>query len=138
MKDNSSKTLTLTLAALGVVFGDIGTSPLYAVNLIFFGPLNRMDINQNTVIGCISLIIWAIILIISIKYLLIVLRADNNGEGGIFALYSHLHKYLKEHNKFLLLILLAAGMLYGDGVITPAISVLSAVEGLKVATPHLY
>ncbi len=135
MKNKSTKTLPMTLAALGVVFGDIGTSPLYAINQIFFGTHHRFANNQDTVLGCVSLIIWAITLVISIKYLMIVLRADNNGEGGIFALYSHLHRYLKEHNKFLLLMLFAAGMLYGDGVITPAISVLSAVEGLKVATP---
>ncbi len=127
----------LTIGAIGVVFGDIGTSPLYAVDQIFYGPAQISPAPDN-VLGCISLVIWALTLIVSCKYAVFVLRANSDGEGGVFALYSLLHRYREESPYFVALLaalMLGAGFLFGDGIITPAISVLSAVEGLKVATP---
>lgn len=125
----------LTLGALGVVYGDIGTSPLYAVNEIFFGHAGVSPTHDN-VVGCISLVLWALILVVTFKYVLFVLRAENDGEGGVFALYGLLHERRSGGLKALLfLLMLAAGLLLGDGTITPAISVLSAIEGLKVVTP---
>ena len=125
----------LALGALGVVFGDIGTSPLYAIDQIFIGPANVAPSRDN-VLGAISLAIWTITLVVSIKYAALVLRAENEGEGGVFALYGLLHKYRDQGARPLLwALMLGAGLLFGDGMITPAISVLSAVEGLDVATP---
>jgi KUP system potassium uptake protein len=127
--------LTLTVGALGVVFGDIGTSPLYAINQIFFG-LGAVPVTPDNILGAISLVIWGLTLVIALKYLVLVLRADNDGEGGVFALYGLLHSYKRAGlAPVLAFLMLAAGLLFGDGVITPAISVLSAVEGLNVATP---
>jgi KUP system potassium uptake protein len=122
---------------MGVVYGDIGTSPLYAVNEVFFGhsPMAR---NAEHVVGCISLIVWTITLVVLVKYLSFVLRADNDGEGGTFALYGLVHRHKRRGLGFLLwLLMLAAGLLFGEGIITPAISVLSAVEGLSIVTPTL-
>jgi KUP system potassium uptake protein len=127
----------LTIGAIGVVLGNIGTSPLYAVDQIFYGPA-RIAPSADNVIGCISLVIWALTLIVSLKYAVFILRADNDGEGGVFALYSLLHKYRDEAAYLPLLLaglMLGAGFLFGDGIISPAISVLAAVEGLEVATP---
>ncbi len=127
----------LTFGAIGVVFGDIGTSPLYAVDQIFYGPAHVAPSPEN-VTGCISLVIWALTLIVSLKYAVFVLRADSDGEGGVFALYSLLHKYRDESPRLTILLgalMLGPGFLFGDGIITPAISVLSAVEGLKAGTP---
>src|SRR3974390_3375184 len=127
----------LTVGAIGVVFGDIGTSPLYAVDQIFYGPAHLAHTPEN-VFGCISLVIWAITLIVSLKYAVFVLRADSDGEGGVFALYSLLHRYREESPRLTLLLgglMLGAGFLFGDGIIAPAISVLSAMEGLKAGTP---
>lgn len=123
------------MGALGIVYGDIGTSPLYAINKIFFG-LDGFGTNPQNIYGGISLVIWTLTIVISFKYLIFVLRADNEGEGGMFALYGLINKYKKIGIRSLMVILmLAAGLLLGDGMITPAISVLSAVEGLSVATP---
>jgi KUP system potassium uptake protein len=127
----------LSLAALGVVFGDIGTSPLYALRECFFGA-HPIEISQANILGILSLIIWALILLISVDYLLVILRADNNGEGGEFALMALLSRSsrTKAVSGFILLAGLGgAALLYGDGMITPAISVLSAVEGLVVIMP---
>lgn len=125
----------LSVAALGVVYGDIGTSPLYAVDQIFAGAAGVTPTPDN-VRGAISLVIWSITLIVAIKYAVLVLRAENDGEGGVFALYGLLHKFKdKDAQALLWLLMLGAGLLFGDGMITPAISVLSAVEGLNVATP---
>ena len=127
----------LALGALGVVFGDIGTSPLYAIDQIFFGPANVAPTPDN-VLGAISLAIWTLTLIVAVKYAALVLRAENEGEGGVFALYGLLHPFKNEGARVLLwALMLGAGLLFGDGMITPAISVLSAVEGLNVATPTL-
>jgi len=126
---------TLAIGALGVVFGDIGTSPLYAIDQIFFGSADIGRTPEN-VLGAISLAIWTITVVVAIKYALLVLRADNDGEGGVFALYGLLHRFKNEGRRVLLWsLMLGAGLLFGDGMITPAISVLSAVEGLEVATP---
>ena len=125
----------LAIGALGVVYGDIGTSPLYAIDQIFFGPAGVEPSRENA-LGAISLVIWTITLIVSVKYAALVLRAENDGEGGVFALYALLHKYRRQGASALLWsLMLGAGLLFGDGMITPAISVLSAVEGLEVATP---
>ncbi len=127
----------LAIGAVGVVYGDIGTSPLYAIDQIFLGPAAVTPTPEN-VLGAISLAIWTITLIAAIKYALLVLRADNDGEGGVFAVYGLLHRYKNRGTGILLWsLMLGAGLLFGDGVITPAISVLSAVEGLEVATPTL-
>ena len=125
----------LSIGALGIVFGDIGTSPLYAMDQIFRVGIERTPEN---LMGGASLVIWTLTLIVAIKYALLVLRAQNDGEGGVFALYGLLHEKKKRGTQFLLwALMLGAGLLFGDGMITPAISVLSAVEGLAVATPAL-
>jgi len=128
----------LTLAALGVVFGDIGTSPLYALKESFHAT-RGLPINEINVLGILSLIFWTITLIVSVKYVLVIMRADNNGEGGIMALLALnlRQKGLSSRKKFIIIILgfVGASLFFGDGIITPAISVLSAVEGLSIATP---
>ena len=124
------------LGALGVVFGDIGTSPLYAVGLLFAHRV--MAPTSEEVLGGISLILWTLILVVALKYAFLVLRADNDGEGGVFALYGLLDRFHRKGRSWLAwALLLGAGLLFGDGIITPAISVLSAVEGLAVAAPGL-
>jgi len=126
---------TLALGALGVVFGDIGTSPLYAIDQIFFGPAGVAPTRVN-VLGSISLALWTLTIIVAIKYAALVLRAENEGEGGVFALYGLLHPFRERgYRPLLWALMLGAGLLFGDGMITPAISVISAVEGLNVATP---
>jgi KUP system potassium uptake protein len=131
----------LTLGALGVVFGDIGTSPLYAVQECM-NPDHGVSANVPNLYGIISLIFWALTLIVTIKYILFLMRADNLGEGGIMALLALLPEKLKTPRAgkigiSALLVIAGAALLFGDGIITPAISVLSAVEGLKIATPGL-
>ena len=128
----------MTLTALGIVFGDIGTSPLYAMGLCFLGP-NRIGVAEANVLDVLSLIIWSLLIIISAKCLLFVMRADNHGEGGILALVTQLNPWhaCTGSPKYILMLmeLFGAALLYGDGTITPAISVLSAIEGLSLATP---
>jgi KUP system potassium uptake protein len=127
----------LALSALGIVYGDIGTSPLYAFKECFGGHYGILPTRDN-VLGILSLIFWALVLIISIKYLLFVMRADNRGEGGILALTALIlprDRTLRRRRYLLALGLFGAALLYGDGIITPAISVLSAVEGLQEVTP---
>jgi len=133
---SSNNLLKLTIGALGVVFGDIGTSPLYALRVCFTGT-RGIAINEQNVYGVLSLVFWSLILVVSIKYVVIILRADNEGEGGILALMA-LVLPKKKSRKYLLILsmgLFGSALLYGDGMITPAISVLSAVEGLQIATP---
>ena len=125
--------LGLALGALGVVYGDIGTSPLYAIRECFFGP-HAVPVNRLNVLGVMSLIFWSLIIVISIKYLVFVMRADNRGEGGILALMALIRTERKRRWVLVVMGLFGAALLYGDGMITPAISVLSAVEGLEVAT----
>ncbi|WP_267382820.1 MULTISPECIES: KUP/HAK/KT family potassium transporter [unclassified Sphingomonas] len=126
------------LAALGIVYGDIGTSPLYAFKVAV--QVAGGDAPASAV-GVASLIIWSLVLVVSIKYAVLILRADNHGEGGVVAMLAllgaHDAKPRSRHAALLLLGLIGAALLYGDGAITPAISVLSAVEGLKVDAPHL-
>ena len=132
-----ARTTTLALAALGVVFGDIGTSPLYAMRETFH--LAHIEPTRENVLGILSLVFWSLMLVITVKYLMFVMRASNRGEGGILAL-SALIPFKRGRNWPWALVLLGAfgtAMLYGDGAITPAISVLSAVEGLGVAQPSL-
>ena len=128
--------VTLALAALGVVYGDIGTSPLYALRECFVGG-SALPITAPNVLGVLSLVFWSLTMVVSIKYLTFLMRADNEGEGGILALLALLapkSNGSRRRNGLLLVGLFGAALLYGDGVITPAISVLSAVEGLRVAT----
>lgn len=137
-----SGTAALTLAALGVVYGDIGTSPLYAFKEAFSGP-HAMALNQQNVLAALSAVFWAVTCIISVKYVWLVLRFDNDGEGGVLALTALTHRLAERQRastRMLAIIatlgVFAAALFYGDALITPAISVLSAVEGLGVATPH--
>jgi KUP system potassium uptake protein len=135
----SASRTALTLAALGVVFGDIGTSPLYALRECFHGA-HAVAPTHDNVLGVLSLIFWSLVLVISVKYISYVMRADNHGEGGILALLALIpSNYRDPQSRGLLtaLGLFGAALLYGDGVITPAISVLGAVEGLSTATPAL-
>jgi KUP system potassium uptake protein len=133
----------LTLTALGVVYGDIGTSPLYALKECFNG-VHGVEPTAANVIGVLSLIVWALISIVTVKYVCFILRADNRGEGGTLALLALLLQKKdgvqgdeRKKRRVILLALCAAALLYGDGIITPAMSVLSAVEGLKVIAPSL-
>ena len=131
----------LALTALGVVYGDIGTSPLYALREAFHGP-HAMAVSPANVLGVLSLIFWSLILIVSVKYLVFVMRADNKGEGGILALMAlvqrgRVSQGLKPRHVVITIGIFGAALMYGDSVITPAISVLSAVEGLGVAAPAL-
>ncbi len=127
----------MMLGALGVVYGDIGTSPLYALRECFNGP-HAVATSQENVLGVLSLILWSLIVLVSIKYLAVVMRADNNGEGGILALLALAVPRSVARTKTMITLtiigLFGACLLYGDGMLTPAISVLSAVEGLNVAT----
>jgi KUP system potassium uptake protein len=130
----------LALSALGVVYGDIGTSPLYTMKEVFAGN-HPVPLSPDNIFGILSLILWSLIVIVSIKYVVFIMRADNRGEGGIMALIALALRDSGNHphrQRFIILIgILGAAMFYGDGVITPAISVLSAVEGLEVAAPAL-
>ena len=131
----------LTLTALGVVYGDIGTSPLYAVREAFHG-MHAIPATPTNILGVLSLIFWSLVIVVTIKYHLIIIRADNKGEGGVLALMAmvqgnRLTRGLRPSRAFLVLAIFGAALLYADGALTPAISVLSAVEGLAVATPAL-
>ena len=126
---------TLTLGALGIVYGDIGTSPLYAFKECF-SPAHKLQPSAENILGILSLIFWSLVIVISIKYLIFVMRADNRGEGGILSLMSLLHARSSKRWRFLLGIgLFGSALLYGDCIITPAISVLSAIEGLETIAP---
>src|SRR6187549_4003856 len=130
--------LPLTLTAIGVVYGDIGTSPLYTIRECFFGT-HSVEPSYENVLGILSLVLYALIIVISIKYIAIVMRADNQGEGGILALTALLPPQ-PDSPRHVTPVLIALGifgaaLLYGDGMITPAISVLGAVEGLVVQAP---
>jgi KUP system potassium uptake protein len=129
------KTTVLVLSALGVVFGDLGTSPLYTLRVCFTGSFGVAPTPGN-VLGLTSLIFWSLILVVSLKYALFILHADDDGEGGIFAMLALLHKKygVKLGRNLILSALFGSALLYGDGLITPVISVLSALEGLEVAT----
>ncbi|MEP6852079.1 MAG: KUP/HAK/KT family potassium transporter [bacterium] len=130
----------LVLAALGVVFGDIGTSPLYALQTVFALDHGRVKATTADVYGVISLVFWSVTLIVSVKYVSVIMRADNDGEGGVMALAALARNAVhspRRSGAVIVLAILGASLFYGDCVITPAISVLSAVEGLKVSAPSL-
>jgi KUP system potassium uptake protein len=130
---------TLTLAAIGVVYGDIGTSPLYALKEVFAH--GRVPLNAENILGILSLAFWTLTVVVSLKYVALILRADNNGEGGLIAMLALASQAVKDRpvlrSRLLLLGIFGTAIFFGDGVITPAISVLSAVEGLEVAAPGL-
>jgi KUP system potassium uptake protein len=136
-KDAQPGTVALALAALGIVFGDIGTSPLYAIRTVFSIDHGRVAPTPVDVYGVVSLVFWSITLIVSVKYVTFVMRASNDGEGGIIALAALVRRAAKEGPALVMLGIFGAALFYGDSVITPAISVLSAVEGLKVSEPGL-
>src|SRR5258706_3792287 len=133
-----SSTAALVLGAIGVVFGDIGTSPLYALKEAF-SPEHGIPLTPDNVMGILSLIVWSMVWVITIKYLVVMMRADNNGEGGILALLALALRETQGRPRLKWTVIgigiFGAAMFYGDSMITPAISVLSAVEGLEVATP---
>jgi KUP system potassium uptake protein len=133
-----SRLAALTLVAIGIVYGDIGTSPLYTLKTIFT-PEHGLKLDHANLLGVISLILWGLMIVVSLKYVTLILRADNHGEGGIMALMalalSSVTRKSRWYQPLLLVGLIGTALFYGDGVITPAISVLSAIEGLEVATP---
>jgi KUP system potassium uptake protein len=138
--ESRDRRLALAIGAIGVVFGDIGTSPLYALRECF-APAHGIAIDRGNIIGIVSLLIWALSLVVCVKYLGIVLRADNQGEGGILALVSLVSRTLPKGNArrrafIAVLGIIGAALLYSDGMITPAVSVLSAIEGLEVISPN--
>src|SRR5213596_79686 len=131
----------LSVTALGVVYGDIGTSPLYAIQQAFSGA-HSIPVTPFNVLGVLSLVFWSLILVVTIKYHIVIIRADNKGEGGVVALMalvngSRLARGLSPRHIMVVLGIFGSALLYADGALTPAISVLSAVEGLEVATPAL-
>src|SRR2546422_1752552 len=131
----------LSLLALGVVYGDIGTSPLYALREAFHGQ-HGIPVTQGNVLGVLSLIFWSLLLIVTVKYHVVIIRADNKGEGGVLALMalvngSRVLRGLSPRRLMIVLGIFGGGMLSADGALTPAISVRSAVEGLEIATPQL-
>ena len=132
-KPRRSSTAGLTLLALGVVYGDIGTSPLYAVKETF-SPGHGIPLNEATILGGVSAIFWALTIVVSLKYVTLILRADNHGEGGIALAAASVRERPRMRNTVVLVGLFGAALFYGDAVLTPAISVLSAVEGLEVGT----
>lgn len=137
-KSPSADFWILALSALGVVYGDIGTSPLYAMKVCFYGPI-AVPLTMDNVLGILSLFFWSLVFVVGVKYCLFILRADNHGEGGLLALLALLSTTREGEKKaapgwVLTLILFGSALLFGDGMLTPAISVLSAVEGLSVAT----
>jgi KUP system potassium uptake protein len=130
----------LTLAALGVVYGDIGTSPLYALKEVFHA--GHVPVTPDNILGVLSLIFWTMTVIVSLKYVLLILRADNNGEGGLIAMLALATQAVRDRpvlrDRLMVVGLFGTAIFYGDGVITPAVSVLSAVEGLEVVSPQLH
>ncbi|MCA1979451.1 MAG: potassium transporter Kup [Thiobacillus sp.] len=135
---SSQRLPALTLAALGVVYGDIGTSPLYALKEVFGNADHAVPITPENVLGILSLLAWTLLLVVTVKYAAFIMRANNHGEGGIMALIALVHRNsqtARQTRALVVLGLFGAALFYGDGIITPAISVLSAVEGLEVATP---
>ena len=131
----------LSVAALGVVFGDIGTSPLYAIKEIFSISNNILELNEANLLGILSLIFWSLISVVSVKYITFIMNASNHGDGGIMALLAlAIRKNKSKKNRFLILSIgmLGACMFYADGMITPAISVMSAIEGIEFITPAFH
>ncbi len=134
----------LTIGAIGVVYGDLGTSPLYSIREAFEGSSHRLEVDRLNVLGSVAIIVWTLLLIVAFKYVLLILRADNDGEGGILALMALVSggeltgKAQPRRLGWLVLLgLFGTALLFGDGMITPAISVISAIEGLVVVRPGL-
>ena len=136
----ASSTAALTLAAVGIVYGDIGTSPLYALKQVFAE--GRVPLSNANIFGVLSLVFWTVTVVVSVKYVVLILRADNNGEGGLVALLSLASRAVRNRpalRRALLFVgILGTAIFFGDGVITPAISVISAVEGIEIAAPALH
>ena len=133
--------VTLALTALGVVYGDIGTSPLYAIRYSFSGP-HGIPVTPGNLLGVLSLVFWSLVIVVTIKYHIVIIRADNKGEGGVLALMalvngSRVARGLTPRRVMIILGIFGSALLYADGGLTPAISVLSAVEGIEIATPAL-
>jgi KUP system potassium uptake protein len=130
----------LVLGALGVVFGDVGTSPLYTMRVVFSGE-HGLPLNVANVYGLLSIVFWALIIIVTLKYVTLIMRADNRGEGGILALTALVSRGVEHGSRTRWWLvgfgIFGAAMFYGDGMITPAITVLGAVEGLEIITPAL-
>lgn len=137
---HKSSLAALTLAAIGVVYGDIGTSPLYAFKEVFAH--GHVPMSAENIFGVLSLMFWTLTVVVSLKYVVLILRADNNGEGGLIAMLALASQAVRDkpvlHGRLMLLGIFGTAIFFGDGVITPAISVLSAVEGLEVAAPGLH
>src|SRR6266853_6266171 len=134
--DRRPSQLALAIGSMGVVYGDIGTSPLYAFRVAVKAAVGDGAVTANVVLGVLSLILWALTITVTVKYVLILLRADNHGEGGTLSLTALASRVLGRRTAVLFTLgMIGAAMFYGDSVITPAISVLSAVEGLQLATP---
>jgi KUP system potassium uptake protein len=133
--------IALIVGAIGVVYGDIGTSPLYMLKTAFGGP-HGLAVTPENVYGILSVVFWALVVVVTLKYIALIMRADNNGEGGILALTALVSRGLAQQGRRRWWLvgfgIFGAAMFYGDGMITPAISVLSAVEGLEVVTPALH
>ncbi len=139
---NNTRLPSLALGALGVVYGDIGTSPLYTLKEVFAPSPHQLPASPDNILGILSLVLWSLIIVVSIKYVVFIMRADNRGEGGIMALIALALREARDNPKrqrmIMMFGILGACMFYGDGMVTPAISVLSAVEGLEVAAPALH
>jgi KUP system potassium uptake protein len=130
----------LSLAALGVVYGDIGTSPLYAMHAVFGNDRHPVPVDPANILGVLSLVFWSLVIVVTLKYVTLILRADNRGEGGIMALIALVQRRLANQpvgQRLILLGLFGAALFCGEGIITPAISVLSAVEGLEMVASDL-
>ena len=138
--DGKTALRTLVIGAIGVVFGDIGTSPLYTMKEAFYGP-HGMPLGTLNVLGIVSLVTWSLVMVVAVKYVSFIMRADNKGEGGIMAMMALAQRASRGHPRMrrmvVLFAILGAALFYGDGVITPSISVLSAIEGLEVTAPSL-
>ncbi len=137
---DSGAVAALTLAAIGVVYGDIGTSPLYALKEVFAH--DRVPLTPENILGILSLVFWTLTVVVSLKYVVLILRADNNGEGGLIAMLALASQAVKDRprlRRWLLMVgIFGTAIFFGDGVITPAVSVLGAIEGLEVAAPGLH
>src|SRR5947209_18363670 len=138
-RNSSVRVAPMALAALGVVFGDIGTSPLYAVSACFTGP--HIDVTPEHIFGVLSLIFWSLVLVILLKYVSVVLNADNKGEGGVLALTAlviNTERASPRRRVYGMMGILGASLFFADGAITPAVTVLSAIEGLQIAAPSAH
>ena len=138
MSQNKSSLAALTVGAIGVVYGDIGTSVLYAFKEVFVS--GQVTINPDNILGVLSLFFWTLMLVVSLKYVVLIMRADNHGEGGLMALLALASQSVKDQPRtrgiLVVLGVFGVALFFGDGIITPAVSVLSAVEGLKIVTPE--